>query len=156
MPRLHRLSEIARKTLETHPCVVNDTAPWTRLSKSLAEARVALVTTAGIHVRGDRPFTPGEQTFRIIPASTPARDIVQSHTSIGFDRSDIQRDLNVAFPVDRLRELVEQGELGSLADTFYSFMGAQRTYDGLIDDAAPEVAHRLKADGVDVVLMNGT
>ena len=51
----------------------------------------------------------------MIPSDTPAADIVQSHTSLGFDRVPIMRDLNISFPIDRLRELVARGELGGLA-----------------------------------------
>ncbi len=156
MPRLQRLSELQRKTLLTHPCLLNDTAPWSPPRKPLSAARLALVTTAGLHLRGDRPFTPADQTYRVIPSDTPAMAIVQSHTSIGFDRSDLQRDLNVAFPIDRVREMVERGEVGDLGPSFYSFMGAQRTYDTLLNQSGPEVARRLKDEGVDVVLLNGT
>jgi D-proline reductase (dithiol) PrdB len=78
-----------------------------------------------------------------------------SHTSIGFDRSDVQRDLNVAFPLDRMRELVAAGELGSLASTHYAFLGAQRGYDGILRESGPEVARDLREDGVDVVFLTG-
>jgi D-proline reductase (dithiol) PrdB len=155
MPRLEQLSEIQRKTLLMHPCLLNDTAPWTPLAKPLARARLALVTTAGLHVRGDQPFTGGEQGYRTIPSDTPARDILLSHTSIGFDRSGIQRDLNLVLPVDRMRELVRAGELGSLGTNFYSFMGAQRTYDGILQESGPEVARKLREDDVDVVFLTG-
>jgi D-proline reductase (dithiol) PrdB len=127
------------------------------LSRALAQSRLALVTTAGIHLRGDTPFVGGDQSFRAIPAGTSPADIVQSHASIGFDRTAFQRDINVVFPVDRVREFVQRGEIGSLATTYYSFMGAQRPpYDTLLHDSGPEVARRLRADGVDVVFLTGT
>jgi D-proline reductase (dithiol) PrdB len=123
----------------------------------LGASRVALVTTAGIHLRTDRPFTGGDQSFRVIPADTPPADIVQSHASIGFDRTAFQRDINVVFPVDRMREFVDRGEIGSLGPTYYSFMGAQRPpYDTLLRKTGPEVARRLRAEGVDVVFLTGT
>jgi D-proline reductase (dithiol) PrdB len=115
------------------------------------------VTTAGIHLRGDAPFTGGDQSFRALPANTPPSDIVQSHASIGFDRTAFQRDINVVFPMDRVRELVARGEIGSHSRTYYSFMGAQRPpYDRLLEDSGPEVARRLRADGVEVVFLTGT
>jgi D-proline reductase (dithiol) PrdB len=157
MPRLDRLPELQRKTSLAHPCLLNDSAPFTRPTRQLSESRVALVTTAGIHLRDDTPFTGGDQSFRTIPASTPPTDIVQSHASIGFDRTAFQRDINVVFPVDRVREFVARGEIGSLSPTYFSFMGAQRPpYDRLLQDTGPEVARRLRADGVDVVLLTGT
>src|SRR5215211_985328 len=106
MPRLERLSDAQRQSLLAHACLDHDSAPWTPLARPLADARLALVTTAALHVRGAAPFTGGHQGYRAIPADTPLANILLSHSSIGFDRSDVQRDLNVAFPLDRLRELV--------------------------------------------------
>ena len=157
MPRLDRLSELQRKSSLAHPCLLNDSAPFTKLRRPLRESRLALVTTAGIHLRGDPPFTGGDQSFRVIPADTRPSDIVQSHASIGFDRTAFQRDINVIFPVDRVREFVARGEIGSLSRTYFSFTGAQRPpYDRLLQDTGPEVAKRLRADGVEVVLLTGT
>src|SRR5689334_23987191 len=119
MPRLDQLSELQRKTSLAHPCLLNDSAPFTRLHRPLSESRLALVTTAGIHLRNDAPFTGGDQSFRIIPADTPPSEIVQSHASIGFDRTAFQRDINVVFPMDRAREFVARGEVGSLGQTYF-------------------------------------
>src|SRR3954453_7538276 len=160
MPRLEHLSEIARNTALTFPAQTNVQTPGTPLRRPLSQSRVALVTTAGLHLRGDAPFvsdhrTP-DQSYRRLPAATPTSDIVQSHTSIGFDRTGIQRDLNVTYPVDRLRELQQRGAIGSLADSFYSFMGALRTWDILEGETGPQVAGLLKQDGIDVVLLTPT
>lgn len=102
MPRLDRLPQINRNNLLTFPAQVNDTAPCVALRTPLAECRLAIVTTAGLHRRGDRLFTPGEQTYRVIPSDTPAAEIFQSHTSLGFDRAPSMRDLNISVPVDRV------------------------------------------------------
>lgn len=160
MPRLERLSEVQRKTALTFPAQVNDDTPWTPLRVPLSAARVALVTSAGLHVRRDRPFVSDhhvpDQSYRVLPSATPAAEVLQSHSSIGFDRSGIQRDLNVTYPVDRLRELAERGTIGSLAENFYSFMGALRTWDLLEGETGPEVARKLRADGVAVVFLTPT
>lgn len=153
MPRLEQLSELQRKMLLAHPCVLGDTDPWTPPAKLPRDARVGLVTTAGLNVRGDEPFTRGDEGFRVIPVETPARDVILSHASIGFDRSGIHRDLNLVLPVDRLREMTQAGEIGSLGPNSYSFMGALRSYDTLLHESAPAVAQRLKDDGVEVVLL---
>jgi D-proline reductase (dithiol) PrdB len=85
-----------------------------------------------------------------------ASDIMQSHTSIGFDRTAIYQDLNVSFPMDRLRELVDKGVIGHLAPNFYSFMGALRNPRGIIEDSGPAVARRLQDEGVDTVFLTPT
>jgi D-proline reductase (dithiol) PrdB len=156
MPRLDRLPQTNRSTLVTFPCQVNDAAPWTHPAKPLAACRIAIVTTAGLHVRGDRPFAPGEQGYRVLPGDVPAADILQSHTSIGFDRTAIMRDLNVTYPIDRLRELVARGEVGSVAPRHYSFMGALRDVARLDRETGPEVGRRLREDGVDAALITPT
>jgi D-proline reductase (dithiol) PrdB len=156
MPRLDRLPEPNRKTLLGMPIQAHETAPFRRLAKPLAACRVALVTTAGLHRRDDRPFTPGEQTYRVIPSDTPVADIIQSHTSIGFDRTPIMRDVNISFPIDRLRELTARGEIGGLAPNAYSFMGALRDTARITSETGPEVLQRLRADGADVALLTPT
>src|SRR2546425_4411332 len=147
MPRLDRLPQISRNSLLTFPAQVNDTAPFVRPGKPLAGCRLAIVTTAGLHVRGDRTFTPGDQTYRVIPSNTPTADIVQSHTSIGFDRVAIMRDINISFPIDRLRELVTRGGLGGLTSSRYSVMGAQRHAARLGSENRPQGGRRPTAEG---------
>lgn len=160
MPRLATLSEVQRRTLEFFPCLEHDTAPWVALAPALARSRVALVTTAGLHLREDRPFNRddpgGESSYRVIPSDCNPAEVVQSHFSIGFDHTGIYRDLNVTFPVDRLRELAERGVIGSVSANYYSFMGALRDPGRVIAETGPEVARRLKDEGVDVVLLTPT
>ena len=66
MPRLDRLPEANRANLLNLPMLVNEGAPYAQLARPLAAGRLAIVTTAGLHRRGDRPFGPGEQGYRII------------------------------------------------------------------------------------------
>ena len=160
MPRLDTLSEVQRRTLEFFPCLEHDTAPWVAPVRPLAQSRVALVTSAGLHLRDDRPFsrddTGGESSYRVIPSDCNPVDVMQSHFSIGFDHTGIYRDLNVTFPVDRLRELVERGVIGSVSDNYYSFMGALRDPSRVIEVTGPEVARRLRDEDVDVALLTPT
>src|SRR5437667_322369 len=151
-----RSATATRWWASTFPAQATDTAPFVRPARPLAACRLAIVTTAGLHVRGDRPFTPGDQTYRVIPSGTRTADIVQSHTSIGFDRVAIMRDLNISFPIDRLRELVTRGELGGLAPFCHSFMGAQREASRIESETGPEVGRRLAAEGVDVAVVTPT
>jgi D-proline reductase (dithiol) PrdB len=156
MPRLDRLAPLNRSNLLMLPVQVNDTAPFTPLPRPLSACRLAIVTTAGLHGRGDRPFGPGEQAYRVIPAEAPAADILQSHTSLGFDRVPIMRDLNISFPVDRLRELVARGELGGTGPHHYSFMGALRDVRRIQEETGPEVGRRLRDEGVQAALITPT
>jgi D-proline reductase (dithiol) PrdB len=150
------LPQLNRNSILMLSVQVNEGAPFTRPARPLAACRLAIVTTAGLHRRSDRPFGPGEQTYRVLPVDTPAAEIIQSHTSLGFDRVPIMRDLNVSFPIDRLRELVARGELGGLGPSNYSFMGAQREVVRIERETGPEVGRRLRDEGVDLALITPT
>jgi D-proline reductase (dithiol) PrdB len=156
MPRLDQLSEAARNSMLTAPVPAFDTTPCAPLRKPLSECTLAIVTTAGVHRRDDAPFVGGDQTYRAIPSESTQADLLQSHASIGFDRSATYRDLNVVVPIDRVRELVARGALGALAPHHYSFMGAQRDTARIQQETGPEVARRLVDEGVDVVLITPT
>src|SRR5262245_9144506 len=156
MPRLDRLPEASRNNLLNLPVQVNDGAPYTRLPRALTACRLAIVTTAGLHRRGDRPFGPGEQGYRVIPGELASIEIIQSHTSLGFERVPILRDINISFPLARLRELVARGEPGGLAPNHYAFMGAQRDLAGIQTKTGPEVGRRLREEGVQAALITPT
>jgi D-proline reductase (dithiol) PrdB len=126
--------------------------PWAR-GGPLAARRVALVTTAGLHLRADRPFT-GEtrNDYRVIPGDARESELVMTQFSVNFDRSGFQRDVNVVFPLDRLKELARDGVIGSVADYHYSFMGAGSAV-ARYERKARELAGLLKQDGVDAALL---
>lgn len=117
----------------------------------LGRRRVAIVTTSGLHVHGDRPFEMGSADYRVIPGDTPAGKLRMSHTSVNFDRSGFQEDVNVVFPLDRLRELAGAGAIGSVSEFHYSFMGAAPIR--ALEPKARELAELLKQDRVDAVLL---
>ena len=160
MPRLETLSEVQRRMLQMFPCMEHEDTPWTPMRKPLSESRVALVTSAGLHLRDDKPFISdpqgGDSSYRVLPRRTPAADIIQSHVSIGFDHTGIYRDINVTYPIDRLEELCEQGVVGSLADNYYSFMGALRDASKVYNETGPEVAKQMLDEGVEVVFLTPT
>jgi D-proline reductase (dithiol) PrdB len=117
----------------------------------LNRRRVAIVTTSGLHARDDRPFDIGAADYRVIPGDAPADELIMSHVSVNFDRSGFQEDINVVFPIDRLRELERDGVIGSISDFHYSFMGAAPI--GALEPKAKELAALLKKDRVDAVLL---
>ncbi len=161
MPRLETLSEVQRRMLQMFPCMEHDDAPWTPMRKPLSESRVAMVTSAGLHLRDDKPFITehqggGDSSYRVLPRTTAPADIIQSHVSIGFDHASIYRDINVTYPIDRLEELREEGVIGSLADNYYSFMGALRDSSKVYTETGPEVARKMLDEGVEVVLLTPT
>jgi len=123
--------------------------PWAQ-GPPLAERRIAIVTTAGLHRRNDRPFVMGSVDYRVLPG-TKTSDLVNTHISPNFDRSGFAEDLNLVLPLDRLHELADRGVIGSVADHHYSFMGAAQIEK--LEPSACELAGHLKADGVKGVLL---
>jgi len=148
--RVERLPPEMAKRLTELECPDFTTAPWIE-GPPLRERRVAIVSSAGLTVRGDRVFRGRDADYRAIPAAVPASDLLCSHISINFDRTGFQEDWNVVFPLDRLNELAADGAIGSVAATHYSFMGA--TDPVQMVDGAREVAAKLKSDNVDAVLL---
>jgi len=112
---------------------------------------VAIVSSAGLVVRGEDPFRGRDADYRVIPSTTLPEELLVSHISINFDRTGFQEDWNVVFPLDRLQELAAEGAIGSVAQTHYSFMGA--TDPVQMEPHAREVAGLLKGDQVDAVIL---
>lgn len=150
MARLEDLPEWEREYLTNLPCPTFETQPWAS-GPPLSERRIAMVSTAGIQRRGDRPFMEDSADFRVIPGDIDFADVVMSHISANFDRSGFQQDLNVIFPIERLQELADEGVIGSVADFHYAFMGA--TDPAEMEPTARHLAGLLKGDAVDGVLM---
>lgn len=134
-----------------------DPVPWTPLRQPLSQCRLALVSSAGFVMPGQLPFDSatrgGDVSFRDIPSAVAVRDLVDTHRSQSFDHTGLQRDPNLAFPIDRVRELAQRGRIGSINHRHLSFMGSITAPGRLVRDTAPEMARRLVADGVDVALL---
>jgi len=150
MARLKDLPEKMADHLRTLPCPSFPTTPWVT-GPDLVERRLAVVSTAGIHLPDDTPFVMGAADYRSIHGETAPAELVMSHISPNFDRTGFARDPNVAYPLDRLKEMVKKGELGSLAAHNYSFMGA--TDPAAMEKAARKAAGIMKTDKVNAVLL---
>ena len=150
MVRLADIPATAREHIASLACTPFVRSPWVA-GGPISGRRVAIVSTAGLQIRGDRPFATDARDYRVIPTATATNDIVMSHISTNFDRPAFQLDLNVIFPIDRLHELAATGKIGSVAAFHYSFMGA--TDPVLWEETARYIARLLKQDRVDAVLL---
>ena len=129
------------------------TSPNTPLRLPLNECRVALITTAGFFLHGQDPFENGDCSYREIPNSIQTQALINGHKSAAYDERGLETDANLAFPLDRFRELETEGKIGSLNRRHFSFMGSITKPHSLITQSAPEVGRMLKADGVDVAFL---
>jgi D-proline reductase (dithiol) PrdB len=125
-------------------------APWVP-GPDLKSARVAIVTTAGLHRASDPRFAGGSGDYRLLPADLDYSDLMQSHVSINFDRSGFMQDIGVVLPLEHLKQMAAEGEIGSVAQWHHSFMGA--TDPTRMVETGPQVAKLLKEDGVDAAIL---
>jgi D-proline reductase (dithiol) PrdB len=134
-----------------------DPVPWAPLRRPLAESRLALVSSAGFILPGQEPFkvnlAGGDGSFREIPSDTDVSLLIDTHRSESFDHEGMLRDPNLAFPIDRVRELAAAGRIGEVNHRHLSFMGSITAPGRLMRDHAPEAARLLRGDGVDVALL---
>jgi D-proline reductase (dithiol) PrdB len=150
MVRLADIPEPERTVIAELNCPhYADTPPTTPVAA--AQRHVAIVSTAGFIVRGERPMLSSETGYRAIAATLDDGDILCSHVSTNFDRTGFQQDLNVMLPRDRLRELEQQSVIGKAADTHYAFMGA--TSPEKLEDKARELGRSMLALGVNTVVL---
>jgi D-proline reductase (dithiol) PrdB len=134
-----------------------DWRPGARLTKPLSEATLVIISTAGLHLQNQHPFDEtvkgGDPSFRELPNAVNVKELEIAHRSSAFDQTGIRQDRNLAFPLDRCRELLEQGRLGGLNGRHFSFMGSITSPDKLIRETAPQVAAKLQEDKVDAALL---
>lgn len=133
---------------------VNTSTPLTRLGKPLAECTVTLLTSGGISQCSAQPWDPmsrNDHRLDEIPNDAASSDF-QIHDAY-YDHRDADQDINCQFPIDRLRELVDQNKIGALAPRFWSgFMGRIYNRTKVIEESAPAFAAELGKDEVDLLI----
>ena len=125
---------------------------WAPCTKPLNEMKIAIATAAGVHHKDDERFNlSGDFTFRVVKDTMPSSELMVSHG--GYDNSDVNKDINCMFPIDRLHELAKDGVIGSVAETHVGFMGGGGNQEKFKNETGPKIAEILKAEGVDGVLL---
>ena len=141
----------SRYAITDNPCI--------KLAKPLSKCKFALVTTAGLRLETDTPFSHsttnklGDCSFREISNDVQVQNLFEDHTSSSFDHSGVEADKNLALPIERFRELVANKTISSLNHRSFSFMGSIIAPNKLIKETAPQVAKLLKEDAVDCVFL---
>jgi D-proline reductase (dithiol) PrdB len=132
-----------------------DSSPWASFEKSLDEACVALLSSAGIFRDDQDPFDPwavNDLSFRQIPVDTPLERLRLHHNY--FDHRDAVKDLNCVFPIQRLKEFENEGYIGRLAPEAIT-LGMGRLYKrtALQNETVPKIVQVLEGQGADAVLL---
>lgn len=150
-----------RAIFEAEPEFQHEPA-WADFTKPLTEAKVALLSSAGMFLAGEQePFdiererrepTWGDPTMRLIP-----NDVKQSQldaTHLHLNTADFLADLNIALPINRLDELLAKGVVGAAADQHFSLMGFQAEgAEVWRTEIGPEIASRCHAEDIDALIL---
>ena len=157
MGELSEFSLKYRLFLKTYRWRRIEPVPWTPLKKPLSDCRLVLVSSAGIVASHQKPFDNairgGDPSIREISVDIDVSTLMETHRSKAFDHTGIRRDPNLAFPVDRLREMADAGFVGSLNHRYYSIMGSITAPAQVIQNTIPQVVPRLVEDQVDIALL---
>ena len=133
----------------------NDPVAFTPLRRPIRESAISLVSTAGVHLDAQEPFDEkthaGDWSFRVIPAARPAAELRITHGH--YEHSAADRDPNIVFPVDRLRELAGEGVVGSVGPNHSGLAGFVPESHHLVEETGPALVERLRADAVDAVVL---
>ncbi|HVJ49713.1 glycine/sarcosine/betaine reductase selenoprotein B family protein [Desulfitobacterium sp.] len=133
----------------------NETTPFVQLTKKIHEAKGALISTGGIFVKTYPPFNDnygiGDPSYREIPSDISINKLSRYHEH--YDHTNAMKDINCVFPIERMRQLQSSGVIGSLAETFYSFMGYLTVTHPLKTITAPEVARKMHRENVDFAVL---
>jgi D-proline reductase (dithiol) PrdB len=155
--RISDLKLAYRIFMKTYPYRRVDWRPGARLTKPLAEARIAMVTTAAFFTPQQPSFDTsirgGDYSYRVLDADVDLNTLQIAHRSDAFDIRGIESDKNLALPLDRLKSLAREGIIGAVATHHFSFMGSIAAPGRLIAQTAPAVARALLEDEVDAVLL---
>jgi D-proline reductase (dithiol) PrdB len=157
MGELSEFSLPVRLFLKAYPWRRIDPVPWTPLTRPLAQCKLALVSSAGFVLPDQPPFDSGikggDPSFREIASDADVRTLRESHRSTVFDHAGMRADPNLAFPLDRVRELVSRGRLGAVNRRHLSCMGSIPAPGRMLRDTLPGAASALVEDSVDVALL---
>ncbi|HEV2147348.1 MAG TPA: glycine/sarcosine/betaine reductase selenoprotein B family protein [Longimicrobiaceae bacterium] len=131
-----------------------DFVPLAPVRKPLSECRLVFVSTSGVQPRGSLPFDTvhpvGDYTFRRVPSSSRVEEL-EIH-QLKYPTAGANRDLNVIFPIERLRELADEGVIGGLTENFYTFIGYNMDPERLERTLAEDIATAISEEGADIAL----
>jgi D-proline reductase (dithiol) PrdB len=132
--------------------------PFTPFEGDLAKSTIAIVTAGGVHLKEQEPFNIadelGDLGYRIIPEDVESSQLKVSHHH--YDHSDADKDINVVFPIDVLRDLQEEGLIKRVARKHIGYMGYTMQLKAMYEGTAREIANEIdKGSRADVVVLTG-
>ena len=132
--------------------------PFTPFDGTLAKTTVSLITAGGVHLKNQEPFNTadelGDLGYRLITDDVDSSDLMVTHHH--YDHTDADKDINVVFPIDVLRDLRDEGFIGGIAKKHFGYMGYTMQLKAMYEGTAREIANEIdKGSRADVVLLTG-
>lgn len=128
--------------------------PYTPNRKPLDQLTIALITTAGVHRKDQEPFDlDGDYNYRLIAPDAQPADLMVTHKF--YDHTDADKDVNVIFPLEVLRDLAGEGVIGGLADKNFGTMGASMNLRKFYEELVPALADQVERSKADAALITG-
>lgn len=125
-----------------------------KLNKPVSDSKVCFVSTAGVQPKNTLPFDTvhpiGDYSFRRVPSDSPVANL-EIH-QLKYPTRGANQDLNVIYPIERLRELRDENEIGALTENFFSFIGYNMDPGRLRTTLAMELADAIEAEKPDILL----
>ena len=120
---------------------------WAPVKKELKDMTIALATAAGVHHKDQKRFNlAGDFTWRKITDKMPSDELMVSHG--GYDNSDVNKDINCMFPIDRIHELAKEGFIKACAPVHAGFMGGGGNQEKFKHETGPAIAKMFVEEGV--------
>lgn len=140
------------------PIISRKCVPFTPFDGDLDKATVALVSAAGVHQKDQQAFNIsdelGDLTYRVMDENVRSDELMVTHHH--YNHKDADKDINVVFPLDPLRELVEEGFIGEIARKHIGFMGYTMRLKPMYDETAPQIAKEIdRGSRADLVVLTG-
>jgi D-proline reductase (dithiol) PrdB len=132
--------------------------PFTPFDMELAKATVAIVSAAGVHQKDQEAFNIaddlGDLSYRVMGEGLESSNLMVTHDH--YDHADADQDINVVFPIDRLRELKEDGFIGGIARKHIGYMGYTMKLKDMYEGTAVRIAEEIdKGSRADAVVLTG-
>ncbi len=135
---------------------------WAPFEKRLASSSIALLTSAGIFVKGTQASFDldhershpewGDPGWRAIPASSKAADLGVAHLHINHE--DLLADPEIALPLHLLDQLAGEGLVGRAVSSHVAVMGFQdRRLKEWRRVTAPEIVAHLRDQATDGLIL---
>ena len=132
--------------------------PFTPFEGELSRCTIAIVTAGGVHLNDQEPFNIadelGDLTYRIIPEDVDSSRLQVTHHH--YDHTDADKDINVVFPIDVLRDLQAEGFIKGIAKKHIGYMGYTMQLKAMYEGTAREIAIEIdKGSRADAVILTG-